>query len=1835
MSRSIWIALIVSTIILTTFTYLSHSLRTTSDGATIVPSLAAAAAPTDSPLPTPLSPPTIRFRQPTTEILKSNQPTIYLAFDQPMDRASLQQALSITPAVPFEQNWVANTLYLHPVTPLAGATIYTLTVSAAAQSAQGQPLAMSYHWRYRSPTAVTTWYPPTLYSDDAVTLVFTDPIAPTVATFDPPLATTQQWRPDNNQLRITPDLAFSPATTYTIRFADPLLDQDGYAVALPEMRFHTPPLVDTRRTAGSSVNPTAPVTFAFTPLYLPGIDTAATAATLQISPTLTGTVGWQQATLVFTPTQGYLAPQTTYTVTVAPQLFTNGAADPIAWHFTTGDLTNRLNFGMGTRVQVVAPSGPRTLYFQRTGQPSADYTRNHSAERATFTLQPLTVAQMQQALARLDVTYIGNNTRLLDEGIVQAAPVATWSTPLRALTALEQQSDPYNNPDAYQLATTIPPNVVPGTYLLSMRTGYINDQLLLFLGEQSLLVKQSADELLAWASRFDGSALADTAVLFVDSTGKRVATGATDSTGLFRAPLPADQEPWFALAYDAAGPLALAGNTWSWRTQNSTGQNSTGSDTSPLLPKRYSAYLYTDRPIYRPGQTVHFKGIVRGDDDAVLAVPPPATPVTVQIRNGRGTIVRAYDLDTNALGTFHDDFPLADGAGLGNYTLEAAIGGEQYSQSFQVQTYHKPDFTVDVAVDAPDLHIGAPVTVTVTSHYLNGNPLVDGVVTLNHYFVGVNNAYGAFPQTAKMGSYDGQTATTDAQGHATITFAIGNNAPSLSGWANTVRWAIEATVRDRANQQLSNYALLDNSLAQGQLTMTLPTTTVLPGTGFDLALAATDLLGMPAPYANLQLSVNALGQNGSQLNGQPLRKPGVSTVDLTLDRQGTLQLPLRFDEAGYYTLQLARYDAKGLNINPVMRALLVHDATVPWVERADGFLTITPPDRAFVPGETVPLEIMSSFHALALLTVERGSVRRTLPVELTPPRTIIDLPLLETDAPNLFVTVNAWTAANASSNPLEQPKDYRLRSATTEIAVTPVNKQVTVTITPDRATYAPRDTATLTLRVVDEAGAPVQAELSLALVDEAIYRLSADLLPSLYDTFYGPRHHGIATFDGTAPTRSFGFWGGGGGGGGFDPTNPRWSFPDTALWLPDLTTNANGEATITVPLPDSLTTWRAVVKAVTMATQVGETSATLVTDLPVSVQPIVPTTLTVGDETLLSLLLHNNSTTTQTLTVTVALSPTIATEGKADLLTMTTAATQQVTVAPAHTAVVGWPISVTDAGQAHLLFSATGVGESDAMLVSLTIHPAAIRNVTVAIGDFRGVLTKTVTIAPTLAALSQVRVEVSRSTAGSMMEGLGYLTGYPYGCVEQTMSRALPNAVVGRAFRQLGIGDPGLRSQLPELINAGLQRLYTFQHSDGGWGWWENDNSDEYQTAWVIFGLALTAEAGHEVDTTVIDQGMDYLQQRVATMDPRTRAFALYAITLVDPDAQRDRLVALADAAEQLDPFSQAALALTLHRAGMAQHAEQLLDLLMSTAVTEDNLTHWPSTLADGVYYEKTMASAIRTTALALSALTAIRPDAAQIPAIVRWLMAQRGASGWGTTNETSFALLALTDHLLATEQEATDATFALSLNDRSLRSGTIDRVQPSTVITLTGAELTAGANRLQIATAADTRLYYRLIQSSYDDATLWQPAGPLTVQRAYLDPTSGTPLATVPVGQVVMVQLTVQLDQPRAYMLVEDQLPGGLRAINEQIASEQLGMPGYLYPNVNWGELGYNYKEIREDRVTFFVTDMPAGVWQISYLARAVTPGDYVALPAEAYAMYNLEQWGRSAADTWQVAVE
>ncbi len=394
---------------------------------------------------------------------------------------------------------------------------------------------------------------------------------------------------------------------------------------------------------------------------------------------------------------------------------------------------------------------------------------------------------------------------------------------------------------------------------------------------------------------------------------------------------------------------------------------------------------------------------------------------------------------------------------------------------------------------------------------------------------------------------------------------------------------------------------------------------------------------------------------------------------------------------------------------------------------------------------------------------------------------------------------------------------------------------------------------------------------------------------------------------------------------------------------------------------------------------------------------------------------------------------------------------------------------------------------------------------------------------------SSVILELTPSIAGSLLEGLEFLTGYPYGCVEQTMSRALPNAVVGRALRQLGVEDAQLSYDLPAMINAGLQRLYGYQHNDGGWGWWYDDETDAYQTAWVVFGLAVTAEAGYEVSPQVIERGAAWLKGNLESMDPRTQAFALYSLAYAGVPDKTANLV-MAHRAHELDTFSQAALALALEKSSDMEQANRLLGMLKDSAMRQEGQVYWPSPHEDGHYYQKTMSSSTRSTALALEALLALGNDENQENQVVQWLMNQRSLTGWGSTNETAFSLLALTDYIQAREQATADLAYTIQVNGELLEQGRLERSGPALRIELPISDLQVGANPLDIEVEGNQRLYYR-ITSDLALAEGEIPAtGVVDINRTYQDANSGDFVEAFAPGQ--LIKITLRVDLPEAGLL-------------------------------------------------------------------------------------------------------
>ncbi|MCL4264608.1 MAG: Ig-like domain-containing protein [Anaerolineae bacterium] len=1774
-----------------------------------------------------LTAPFVAGRTPARPTTTDRLPIITLRFNQPMDTDSVVAALHMQPPLTYDLTVISQTATMTLTQPLDFGVRYQFTLDKTAVNQDHISLTRPYIWNLALPDPLLTVRGPSA-SDPAAPITIHFNYAMDAASVSqaleikPDVQGKLAWNANHTALTLTPDGRLHADTTYTVNFTAPLLLQDGSELPpLAAAALTTPPPILSFAPTGSDQSPATIVRIRFDRL----MDEAATEAAFTIEPAIDGSFEWQETTLTFHPTDGFFTEYTDYTVTLAETARSADGEEILdvsqSWHFDTGRFQEVANFGYGPNAQVLDVNGRRAIQYQII---------TDGDKTIGFELYRLDLVQFLDRYA--------SNFKVWQPWSDEAKPHISLEDAEMVLNWQEQSGDsPAEWANIQEVI--IPADVSPGLYILNLTVGRVNDQLILVLTENTLAVKEADGQIVAWVTDINGDPAAGIDVGVYARSGDLLSSGAADENGVYRTQLlpfveggPAAVEPLIVVAGQGED-VTVSGLSGEW--QNGYGSRRSWWDT-PLMAKQTAVFITTDRPIYKPGHEVQFKAIVRLDEDAALSVPPAETPITVRIRDGRNNVVQTYELATNDFGTVNGTFQLAEGAMLGDYYVEVAIADTTHRQHFKVEDYRKPDYEVTIGTNADTYLLGDTIEVTVDTAYYFGEPVPNASVVIRRF----NQGY-EWGSSGWYEDYDSAnrpiTERTDANGRFTTTIFIPHDTYLNDNYnyywergssVNQGIWGIEATVDDGSHQSVSGFAVVTLYDALEMIRADFGGYVQTPGQPFIISADVQTVFG--EPVVNRVLTVELARWQRSSRDYDDVRQTAV----LTTDSQGHTSTQFTIAEPGHYQLRLKGVDANGEEIQYTSYVYAFSDIYSDWYGRDEGDLRIDTDKTSYAPGETAQLIIESAVSGPALLTWERAGTHREQLINLTAPLTLVDVPIEASDVPNIYVAVNVWQPLDTTlqSETYNSLPDGRLITSYHNISVPATTKRLNVTITPDKAQYAPREEATFTVRVTNYQGEPVSAELSLALVDEAIFALSPELSGPMYDAFYYERGRLVNTYNSLQPSRYLGGggMGGGGGDGAMFPGGPRADFPDTAAWFPTLYTDFNGEVQVTITLPDNLTTWRMTAKATTADTQVGETTANITTWQPIIARPLLPRVLTAGDTAVLSTIIHNYSQDTQTVNVQLSIDTL--------QLTIDQPPTQTITLAPGGVQIVGWPVTAVEAGEVEILV--TAVPQSgilgDAIQLPLTIQPLAVPDVQTQIGQFNTRLETTVNIPTDALPMSMVEIQLSRSIAGTLLEGLEYLTGYPYGCVEQTMSRALPNAVVGRALRQLGVTNPTLEAELPAYINASVQRLYGYQHNDGGWGWWYDDATHDYQTAWVIFGLAQVAEAGYEVDPTVIERGAAWLNENLSSMDARTRAFALYALAEAGLP-NNEATLALADNVNLLqdDVFSLAGLALALDAIGQRTAAREIVDSLAETAITTNNLVHWEGSDQDGYYRQKTMASDIRSTALALSAFTQIRPGHALEGGMVRWLMGQRTSQGWGSTNETSFAILGLTDHLLAAafNEAAANTNYTVSINGAVIASGALGPGAPAQTLQIPREQLRDGENVIVMTQdggqTGGRPLYFTINSRVYVAQAEIEAAGVVTVNRVYLDPVTNKPLESVTAGQLVKVQLTVNLPENGSYLIIEDKLPGGLEALNEglnttsHIADE---FEQYQIQDWNWETLGYNYKEIFGDRVSFFVTEMNAGRRTFTYYGRATMPGTFTAMPTEVYGMYNPTLWGRSA---------
>ncbi|HEY4355733.1 MAG TPA: MG2 domain-containing protein [Acidobacteriaceae bacterium] len=1382
-----------------------------------------------------------------------------------------------------------------------------------------------------------------------------------------------------------------------------------------------------------------------------------------------------------------------------------------------------------------------------------------------------------------------------------------------------------------------------GMYLVEATDGHLKAYTVLMVSKTALITRTVAGQVLAFVvDRKTGSPVAGAKVTLSRAKQPLVhaITGA-DGTAIFPVapaakPANADADP----NADENGGGESSGRLWVLARS--------GDDPAVVTPwssyilnndtSTYTGYTYTDRPVYRPGHTVHFRSILR-DHNGDALILPKVKEVQVTVTDEANKTVYDKRLSISAMGTVQGSLDLPADAALGSYSINITVGDgdahiNEYS-SFRVEEYRKPEYQVRVSAAKQRVLQGQSNQATIEARYFFGEPVASAKVKYNiyqspHYWWGDPSDDDSNSPGMSAGGEDGETDTgyagdqnSQSEGHLDADGKLVVTVPTSFNEKQHLDqdYVVEGSVTDEAGREITGRYRFLATYGSFHIHVEPVSYSIETGQQAGFMVSATDYDGKPVQTAiHLHLVQRKYRAGGSEDE----TNAGDADVTTGADGRGSVQLPISLAGSIYVTASAQ---------TPERRQ--VQDTTYLWVTGKDqgdfygsenGQAQIIADKKSYAPGDTAHLTLISQvagFHALVTATGYTAEFRKVLS---TDGKTLsFDLPITHDSQPNL--TVDAVFL-----------KDETVYQANKSIKVPPTQQQLQVTISPAATTFQPGQAAQYDVNLRDASGAPVAAELSFGVVDEAIYSLYPDASGDIVKALY-PMRYPSSDIENSL---SYYFMGEAGLRNpllaerhsryrpqlaqvkpGNDTVQPkiRKAFPDTAFWQPDVRTDANGHARVSLNFPDSLTTWRATVRAITADSKAGSAVNRVIVRKNIIVRMGQPRFMRKGDLITVPVIVHNYLTEPKQVQISL----------EAQGVEITGGSPQAVTIAPRAEATVNYHLRATAIGTATLTAKALSTQESDALQITLPVHPSGVAETLASSGSIAnsGEANSGANFpAGTDPAAHSLKVEVSPSLAGSVFSALDYLTGFPYGCTEQTMSGFLPDVIVAQAMQQLHATPHTKPATLNAEIEAGITRLRDYHHSDGGWGWWKEDDSQVFMTAYVVSGLAQANKAGYTHAHEVAEDGIGYLSKALIDhprMKPELRAYVVYALAEAN-GVGKDQLDTLYSRRNDLSPQALAYTGLAMLDSNDSR-AQEIARLLESKARSQGEFASWQESRNEllDIDYD----ASVETTAFVLKFLAHADPNNPLLAKSAVWLAANRSEGYyWSSTQQTAFAIYGLTDYLAISHELSPDIDAEIFVNGTSVGKRHFtqsDALNGTTLaIQVDASKLQPQGNNIRVVTKGTGRAYWSVAGNYFSTAknSYQQGSMNLNIARDYsmlvptqkdgkivyrLQPLSGP----VQQGDVLAVHIGVT-GSPQKYIMIEDPIPSGTEFVSQNL------IDGYNILNrpTDWS-WWYTREEFHDDRATIF-SDYFEGRHDSFYLVKVVNPGSFSISPARVAPMYQ-----------------
>ncbi len=1068
------------------------------------------------------------------------------------------------------------------------------------------------------------------------------------------------------------------------------------------------------------------------------------------------------------------------------------------------------------------------------------------------------------------------------------------------------------------------PMLSPGAYLLEATSSTGLKKLLYSRASDiGLVSKRAPGEMLVYAVRLsDGAPIPNVAVR-VDDSG--VSKMQADKSGRLHQVLVRAPQPSRAALTSGDGVAVFSGTPGdgTLKIAASAPDGSRASGHEAFVQDSESSDIkvlfYTERPLYRPGQTVFFKGTARRDlarsgkrgANNALFAPVPNAPVELEFTDAANEKFATLKARTDANGAFAGQIVLRDNAAVGRYAVETKLTpngttsgarSESFFNRFLVQEYRKPEYevTLEPQLREPFAVQGTSVQVLVRARYF----------------------FGGAVKGAKLeytGSASGTTTLND-NGEALIT--LQNPTPEASELSDTLRdhdrtLSLSAKVTDDANRIVQSetsifapYALLRPALSFDKSVYDLQQTAkIIVHTRDPLGRAAAGSARVRLFYTREKRVFN----RETMASSVEYEDVVFFSRSIATDRFGSAALEVKLTHAGYIGAEVSATDS--LNRTRTFKTnvwvLSKEQPDYYWGRYEFPQVQVLVDKTSYKPGDTVrALLTTSKSRGWVLLTLQGDRIFFHRVIKLTGRVTPLNFAFPEAAAPGAFLVAGT-----------SQGRGWAQDSAYVK-AVSPA-QTLNIALQPDKHEYRPGTKATYHITVKDGLGRPQQADVSFGLVDKAIYSLAQDETPDPVEFFFGSRENRVSTtwqFPGEVA------------GGAYQRIEKavlvRRNFQDTAFWRPFVSTSAAGTATLSLDLPDNLTQWRATARGLTSDTKAGAALDDITVTKPLLTRLILPRFLSQTDRVRAQVIVQNNTQASQNVRVSL----------RGDKIQVASVGAEEKgaqsrAIAAGQSASFFWTVGTDDVpvGQRGFLVATARTGaeatgeDSDAQQLPLAIQPRGFpvqKWATAIVRDNERTLS--LAQAPGFVPnASRLEISLSPSVAGPMLGALPSLIDYPYGCTEQTLSRFAPSMAAARALKYLKLPTPEAAQELPKIVEMARSTLYSYQHKDGGWGWWPDDATDPYLTAYAVYGLALSKQAGYEIDRERVLRGVTSIQNQFAgAPDADGRAFLMLAYATArqtfgfkkDELEAKNFLGAVFEFRSKLSPYGLASLALAHSR---------------------------------------------------------------------------------------------------------------------------------------------------------------------------------------------------------------------------------------------------------------------------------------------------------------------------------